>query len=224
MTRIRLIVMAALAVFCVSAIAASAASAASKGELVNSSKNELTKKNFTGTSGTTELRGSATIKCTADKATGSISSKTTGEETVTFTGCTALGISCKGGTATNSGEIIVLTAITVRKLDAEHDTLLTAILKAGTKEAGTIEINCSGVITKVKGSFLSTGIGLNALATSYTFEGKGTGKVQEPGAYESSTGEKISDSLESETGGKGFEKSAEIGTETVKFEESVQFI
>lgn len=217
--------MAVLAVFCISAVAAAAASA-SEGELVSTStKKALTKNKFTGTSAETELRGATTIKCKADKATGVITSATGGEMTVTFTGCTALSLPCKGGTATNSGEIITLVGLLVKRLAGQtKDTILTLVLANGTKTAGELAIECSGVKIKVKGSFLSVGITQKASSSTYTLEGKGTGKKQEPLEYENEAKTLVKNTLESNVEGGTFEASAEVGVEKVTFEEAAEFL
>lgn len=88
---------------------------------------------------------------------------------------------------------------------------------------GETEVVCSGLKIKMKGSALSQPIGLK-LSKSYTVTGKQKKGVQEPGEYEDEKSEKIKDNGEASIEGGPFEDCAGEGTETVTFEEEVQFL
>jgi len=230
MTRIRLIMLAAFAMLCMSAVASAAASA-SEGKLIktgSATKEALTKNKFTATSGETKLQiaDGQIIVCSADTASGVITSTTVGEQTVKFTGCKSksAGTSCKSvSPAGAAGEIITLTALEVSKLNATQDTITNKILKPGTttKEAGEVEISCSGVIIKVKGTFYSNGVTTGTKGTSIALSATQSGGKQTVQENEA----KVKTHLEAEfNGSKVFEEAGEEGTETVKFEESAEFV
>jgi len=229
MARIRLIVLAVLAVFCMSAVAAAAASA-SEGELVNKEGNALAKNKFTVTSGvgTLETASGTKITCKTDTGHGIITSKTGGELTVLFKGCTSSSLSCKGGKDEEgeapAGSIYVLVGLLVKKSNETERLILLTIHKPGTLEAGELEIVCSGIKIKVKGSFLSfTNFAINKLSKDYTLVFKQKKGIQEPDEYTNEKGEKIKNNLESSIEGGAFEKAGEETSDIALFEEEVQF-
>jgi len=235
MARIRLIVLAVLAVFCLGVVA-SAASADEGLEFVNSAKKALVKNHFTSVAkaATLETVGGATTKCESSTDHGVITSTTGGEVTVLFKGCTASGLSCKGGEdaagKAKAGEIIVLLGIlTTPSNKGTERLLLLTVLKTATKEAGEFSYECSGVPIIVRGSILtSNNYELNKLKTTYSlvFKSKGA-KTGEQSVTESENakGEKIKcKGLEANVGGAGFEKASEETTDEVTLEEAGQFI
>src|ERR1700689_575335 len=162
MGKLRLIVMAMLAVFCVGAVAAAAASA-SEGEFVNSKEETFKKNKFTSTSGvaTLETVSGTAVNCKTDTNHGIITSKTGGEVTVLFKGCEIKGIGpCTGGEDVGKpaeGEIIVLLGLLVKRSSTTTRLLLLTILNKGTKVAGETTFVCAGVATvAVKGSILTS--------------------------------------------------------------------
>src|ERR1700689_547806 len=231
MVRIRLIVMAVLAVFCMSAVAAAAASA-SEGEFVNSKEEILKKNKYTSTGGTTTLETAAGTKitCTSNTDHGIWPSRAGGEGTILFQGCTASGLSCKGGKdeagEPKAPEIFVLVGLLIKRSSATERLILYTIHKPGTLEAGELEIVCSGVKILVKGSFLGT-TNYKTKTLSKTIElsftqSKGKQAVTE---YENEKGEKVKcKGLESSTEGKAFEGAAFEGKETDTLEEEAQFL
>jgi len=239
MARIRLIVLAVLAVFCVGVVAAATASA-SEGELVNAKGEALIKNKIVGTSGTTRLETLAgtSIICTSNIARGIITSKTGGELTVLFKGCTSGALSCRGGKDSEgeapAGSIYVLVGLLIKRSNATERLILLTVHKPGTLEAGEIEIICSGVKIKVKGSFLTTNnIVIKKPATKYEFtatQEKGKQTVTE---YENEKGAKVKCSgLEASIEGLAFEgagqgggsKKTEVAKEDALFEEEVEFL
>jgi hypothetical protein len=243
MGKLRLIVLAMLAVFCVGAVAAAAASA-SEGEFVNSKSEALKKNKFTSTSGvaTLETVSGATIVCQTDTNHGIITSKTGGEVTVLFKTCTATGVgTCTGGEDTKKaaeGEIIVLLGLLVKRSSASTRLLLLTVLKPGTKEAGNAVFVCGGVATiEVKGSILtSNNYPTKALSTKYALEFKSKGAKtgeQSVTEYENEKGEKVKcKGLEASIEGLAFEGAGqgggklktEVAKEDALFEEEAQFL
>jgi hypothetical protein len=229
MARIRLIGLAVLAVFCMSAVGAAAASA-SEGELVNKEGNALVKNKFTVTSGqgTLETAAGTKIICKKDTGHGIVTSKTGGELTVLFSGCTSGGLSCKGGKDEEgeapAGSIYVLLGILVKPSKNGERLILLTIHKPGTLEAGELEIVCTGVKIKVKGSLLTfNNFPVGKLSKDYNFVFKQKKGIQEPDEYENEAKEKIKNHLEATVEGLAFEKAGEEGTDLVLFEEEVQF-
>jgi hypothetical protein len=225
MARIRLIVLAILAVFAVGAVASASASAASKGEFVNKEGKPLVKNIFTATSGETKLEtvNGSKVTCTKDLVLGVLTSATGGEATVHFTGCSTLGLSCKSTipVAQNAGEIVVLVALLTLKFSATQDVILDTILEPGTKKPGIIEFVCSGVKIRVKGSFYSEPITINAgLKTLVPVTAGQTKGVQNTKTNEAGVEAK----LETSTEGGAFEGSGQQGTETFHFLEEGQFV
>lgn len=224
MTRIRLIMLAMLAVCCMSAVASATASA-SKGEFVNKEGKALVKNNFTATSGTTVLTtvGGTKVTCTADLALGVITSVTGGEQTVHFTGCTSSSLPCKSTkpAASKAGEIVVLTGLLVQKLAAKEDTIVNTILEPGTKTAGTLAFECSGIKITVTGSFYSNGVtSEGALSKSWALKATQSSGKQTVLKNEAGVEAFLKTSIE----GKTAEQSAEEGTETVQFLEEGKFV
>jgi hypothetical protein len=154
---------------------------------------------------------------------GILTSATGGEATVHFEGCETSALSCKGVKPAGkvAGEIVVLVALLTLKLTATEDTILDTILEPGTKNKGEIEFECSGVKIKVKGSFYSNGITINAgLKTLWPVSASGTKGVQKVTKNEAGVEAKLETSVE----GKAFEGSSQEGTETFHFLEEGQFL
>jgi hypothetical protein len=228
MTRIRLIMLAMLAVCCMSAVASATASAASKGEFVNKEGKALVKNDFTATSGATRLETNAgvVVTCTADLALGVLLSTTTGEQTVHFTGCVSSTLPCKSTkpAASKSGEILVLSALAVSALTETEDTISNTIVEPGTKTAGTLEFECSGLKVKVKGGFYSNGVAVNGgLKKSWALKATNeSGKKGKQSILKNKAG--VEKTLETSVEGGEFKASSEEGTETSLFLEEGQFV
>ena len=224
MARTKLIALVVVAALSITATVTAAASAASKGEFVNSSGTRLVKNQFTATSGETKLEtvGGTKLTCKAALALGIDTSTTGGEGTTHFTGCTASGLACKSvKPAGVAGEVILLTAALVQKLSATQDTGLTTILAPGTKTAGEVELECSGLKIKVKGSFYGNGITVNAgLKTLWPATATQTKGVQSVLKNEAGVEKHLEISIE----GKAFEQMAVEGTGTAHFLEEGQFV
>jgi len=234
MARIRLITMAVLAVFCMSAVAAAVASA-SEGELVNAAGNALVKNKYTSTGGVTKLETEAgtEITCKSNTDHGIWTSKTGGEDTILFKECTTLkgAISCKGGKdeagEPKAGEIFVLVGLLIKRTNATERLILYTVHAPGTLTAGEIEIVCSGVKIKVKGSFLSTTnyktkVLNKTIELSATIIAKGKQGVTE---YENEKGEKVKcEGLKASVENAAFEGAAQEGKETDTLEEEAQFL
>jgi hypothetical protein len=143
-----------------SAVAAAVASAA-EGEIVNKEGNALVKNKYVSEGKTTVLETAAGTKviCTSNTDHGIWTSKTGGEDTILFKGCTSGGLSCKGGKdeagEPKAGEIFVLVGLLIKPSKALRLILYT-IHTPGTLTAGELEFVCSGIKIKVKGSFLSS--------------------------------------------------------------------
>jgi len=223
MARIRLIVLAVLAVVCVRAEASSSALARSaKGEFVNKKSEAFVKQAFTATSGETKLEttGGTKITCTSDLALGVNTSTTGGEQTVHFKGCTSSTLPCST-TGAATGEIVVLTGLLVTILAAEEDGVVNTVFESGTKKAGTLNFTCSGIKIAVKGSFYSNGIKTeSALLTLIPISATQTKGIQ--AILTNKAG--VERTLETSIEGKGFEKSGQAGTETVHLLEEGKFI
>jgi len=233
MARIRLITMAVLAVFCMSAVAAAAASA-SEGELVNAAGNALVKNKFASTGLVTRLVTAAgtEIVCKSNTDHGIWTSKTGGEDTILFKECTTLGgsLSCKGGKdeagEPKAGEIFVLVGLLIKRTNATERLILYTVHTPGTLTAGELEIVCSGVKIKVRGSFLSfSNYKVNVLKKTIVLVAKQKKGIQEPTEYENEKGEKVKcKGLESSTEGGAFEPAGQEGEETDTLEEEAQFL
>lgn len=227
MSRIKLVALAVVAALCIGAVATATAMAA-EAELLNSEGNALVKNKFSATSGETKIEtaGGTSIKCKADTVHGVVSSSTSGEVTILYTGCTTSEglFSCKGGKDASgeppAGSIYVLAGITPRALNAEEDAVLTTIHKPGTSTAGELEVECSGVKVKLKGSFLTQPFLGNGPNKSLVLEAKETKGAQGQTEYENAKGEKVKcEGLEASVSGGAFEKTGIEETETVAFEE-----
>jgi hypothetical protein len=221
MVRMRLIAVTLACLLLMGAAAADAA-LASKGELVNSEGKALVKNKFKGVIGATavETTGGRSVKCKAGTASGVETSKTEGEQTITYKECKSSveGVSCNSP-GQGSG-VIELKEVKLSTLPAKFpgDMPLTYILRASATE-------CAGVKGEIKGSYLSPVPSEGKLSTTYTFVSKQTKGVQEPSEYENTKGEKVKFAFEAAlSGSELFEKAGVSGIEEFTFEESAEFI
>ena len=233
MVRLRLIVLAVFAAFAVSALASATASA-SKGEFVKqSNKTGLVKGQFTATSGETllETKSGTKIACKTDVALGTITSATGGEQTVRFKTCTSSAIACKSITPSQvgaSGEVIVLTELKVEKMSLGDDTVANTILNAGTKTAGTLHIECSGIQIQVQGGFYGNAIPVNTKTAALSVALTATGGVKvglkagEQKVLTNEAGEVKH--LEAKIEAGVFEAASQEGTETLHLLEEGEFV
>jgi hypothetical protein len=234
MLRIRLLTLAILAVFCLGVVASAAASA-SEGEFVNKAEKTLEKNKFTSSGGKAVLETVSGTKteCTSETDHGIVTSKTGGEVTILFKGCTTLGLPCTGGEdaggKAGASELIVLLGFLIKRSTTTTRLVLLTILKTGTKEAGVFKYECSGVKVEVKGSILtSNNFKTKELKKEWelTFASKGakTGE-QSVTEYENEEGKKVKcKGLEASIEGGAFEKASETATAVDKFEEEAQFL
>jgi hypothetical protein len=233
MAHIKPIILAILTTLCINTTA-TATAAASEGEFVNSKSEALIKNKFTSSGGeiVLETASGATTKCTSVTDHGIMTSKTGGELTVLFKGCTSSGLSCKGGEdaagKAKAGEIIILLGILIKRSSATTRLVLFTILKTGTKEAGEFTLECQGVAIILRGSFLtSNNFKTNELKKEWVLEFKAGAKKGEQSVteYENEKGEKVKcKGLEANVAGAGFEPASESATATDKFEEETQFL
>jgi hypothetical protein len=232
MTRIRITMMALLAVFCLGAIAAATASAAAP-ELINS-KGEEFKGKFTGEggSGTLETVGGNEIKCSKTSATGEVTKAKGGETTITFTGCEALKgfAKCNSKPKKASGEIVTKLSFLLVLEFTSSGELEPAIYLTILPAKSTVELECTALQTLlVRGGLLALLGPEGKKGKTLTLEAKQSKGKQATTEYrESATGtRKLVEGLETEGKGAktfGFEQSGEAATATLTFPEEVELI
>jgi hypothetical protein len=173
--------MALAALFCLSAVSASSAFAAKKGEILNKNNVAPVLKGFKGTSnkkGFLETTAGSKISCTATSVTGTIETSTTGKATFTFTGCESGGLKCKAGSETPG---TVATPVLLKgAVKEEKDYILNTVngTEEGTSKA--IDIKCSTIDIKVKGSLLIPATPEETLKIEFTFNATGEKGKQTP--------------------------------------------
>jgi hypothetical protein len=173
-------------------------------ELVNSEGNELVKKDFTGTSGksTLETKSGEKVSCTAGTEPGEVTSPTTFNVSVVFTGCSAFGLLKCNTPGAKSGEI-AFSAEGGLAYASEVGEEVVADLKLPSE----VTINCTASETlKIRGSVICPIGPLNTAMMDLTLSCKQTKGVQAPAEYEDGAGEHITDILE--TKGEGLKKFA----------------
>jgi hypothetical protein len=178
MTRIRLMVVAALAIFAFSAVAAASAFAAEP-ELVKNGEagKEVLKKKITGTGGTAKLqvKGEGTIVCSALTSPGEVTGLKTGTSATVFTSCEFAGLKCKT-TGAKAGEIsspAEFTAVYAVKGGVDTPAVLV-------KPKSTIVIECGATQKlEVKGKFLATAEPVKTITEKGKLVGKQTEGAQE---------------------------------------------
>jgi len=169
---------------------------------------------------TVETTGGRSMKCKSGTGTGVETSKTEGEQTITFKECK----SSEGGVSCNSpgqsAGVVELKEVKLSTLPAKFpgDMPLTYILRASSVECATVK-------GQIKGSYLSPVPSEGKLSSSYTFVFKQTKGVQEPSEYENTKGESVKFSFEARLGlSEAFEKAGVGGNEEFTFEENAEFI
>jgi hypothetical protein len=218
MTRSRIIAVALAAMFCLSAIGAASAFAAPKGEIVNKSGAAPVKNKFSGTSnkkGFLETVTGSKITCKETAVSGTIASKTTGSASFTFTGCESGGLKCKAGSET-AGTVITPVTLTAAVVSSK-DYILNTVNGTEETTAKAIDIKCSTIDIKVKGSLLIPATPENTLKTEFLFNATGSKGVQTPEVTENHLAANFS--------GAGYSNASLQAEELkVKFEEEVEFI
>lgn len=167
--------------------------------------------------------GGEKVTCASALALGVDTSATGGEGTVHFSKCESSDLACKSvkPAASVAGEVIVLVTSTVKKLTSVEDTVLTTILEPGTKNAGEIEVECSGIKIKLRGSFYSNAIPINlGLKTLWPVSATQTKGVQHVLKDEAGVEAKVEVSIE----GKPFEGSGREGTGITHLLEEGEFV
>jgi hypothetical protein len=209
MTSIRIALAAFLVVCSVSAVATATALGA-KGELVNKKGEALVKNKFTVHDGTTaiETTGGSKMTCTEASGTGVVKSKTEGEDTVTYKGCSASGVKCNGE-GSEAGEI------KLTRWWRDFASLPSILL--GNSILTTLHFTCGGL---VKGTLLGDYAvpiePVEKFKTEFTFNAKETKGVQEP--FEEF------DTLKASIGGGKEEQAGVSGAETFHFEEEAEYV
>jgi hypothetical protein len=157
MTRIRVVVMAMMAVFAVGAVASASASA-KEGFFKDGTAEPATGHKFKGkllsATAVLQAKGHSAVTCTGATGTGEVLSVSTAEGTITFTGCEGFGKKCKtSGSA--AGEIVakelsLLPVLEKTSTGTFEPALRTKILKEVVFECGSAETE-----VKVTGDFLA---------------------------------------------------------------------
>ena len=212
-TRIGTVILALIAVFAMSAVAASAA------ELEQSPSSGKFKVESKG--GSFETTKGEVIKCSSVKGEGELTGAKTSKSKVSFEGCKAkeiIEVSCSTKGA-KSG--VIETEITSElvwlnksKKEAGEDLVLT-------KE---LEITCSIVKIKVKGSTICPVSPVNTKTTKIELTCKQSKGKQEFTEYENEKGEKKKDITESSKSGGAFVESGLESTETLTLEKEGELI
>ncbi len=252
MTRIRIIGLCLAAAFAISAVAAATASAeapeigrckkvtvkkagkyssATCTALKTGGEYEWTpgveKAKFTGTSATAtsptatlETVKKIKVTCSKEEATGEFTSpKTVGNIVVKFTGCKeGLGNVCHSGTE----EGVIITNVLSGSLQWENKELKHVALDL-VPESGEyfVEFTCGPANAKVKGSVL-VNVKAGKMETKPVEKYSGKGGKQKPEFYQTASGEKIKDVLESKLGATEFEQAGQTVTNDQTDEEALE--
>jgi hypothetical protein len=223
MTRIKITLMALLAVFCMSAVVASAASA-NEGEFVNGS-GEAVKGTATLKGKVTKLESSAgTIECKTNTGTATATNKTEGKLHVLFLECSSSVGKCQTAGETE-GHITVLADWRTRRDSQPSGAVLLLVepLNAAGElatEAKPLELKCGVITVKVWGSYLARIKPLGPPATNkFEFESTANGSHENTGEYEteSEKGVKHKDVLHANFG-LGWSVAAQVGSEEMTLE------
>jgi len=180
------------------------------------------KNKFTGVGGvgTLETVSKATVVCKTEASSGEFTSpKTAGNIEVKFTGCESAGNVCDTQHAA-AGEIVTnLLAGTVRW---ENKALKKAALDLVPQETELfVEFNCGPANVKVKGSVL-TNVKTGTMETKVVMKFTAKNGKQKPEYYETASGEKVKDVLESKLGAPPFEQAGQTITNTQTDEEALE--
>jgi hypothetical protein len=223
MKRVKITLMALLAVFCVSAVTAAAASA-NEGEFVNA-KGEAVKGTASLKGGETKTESSSgNIICKTSTGFFNATNKTEGTLHLLDLGC---GQSLLGKCQTSGdpeGHMTWLLDWRTRR-DSQPSgavLLLIAVLNASKElatEAKPFEYKCGASTVKVFGSYLTRIKPLNKLSNTFTFESTNGGSFENSGEYESEAekGVKHKEKLRANFG-LGWENVAQVGTEEMTLE------
>jgi hypothetical protein len=221
MTRIRMVVLAALAVFAVSAVA-NASAFASEPELVNSTGGSAAGTTVTGEAGkaTLQVKEEGSIICTKATNKGEVTGLKTGTGTTVFTGCEFAGLKCN--TTGTAGEISVTTSF----LAVYKGPVATAVPGVLTT-VSPLTIKCGSTQTLVvEGTFLSAAKPAKELTTKGEFVAAQKEGKQDTNEYEETKGGTVHTAslVTTGTGTKAFSKkeSGEEATLKLTFASAVE--
>jgi hypothetical protein len=209
-----------IAVLAMGAVGSATASAALP-EIVNKSGGELVKKKFTittvGTGHLTHIGSDIDTFCLNGTGTGEIQGLQGGQTTLNLKGCEIGGKTCK---TEGKPELIVPLSVTLVYLNkAKHSMALLYSTGSGAP------FICNEQKKKLIGSFLTRlpEVASNKLLTKVELSAEGSAGAQSPAEYENEKGEKIHSGLELEYLKEKFEAVGWSFTESLKFEEEVEF-
>ncbi len=184
------------------------------------------KQTSTGGKGTLQEVGKYAVGCTSESSVGEyVGTKEAKKVVVTFKGCKVPPFVCTSpGHA--AGELVTkpLEGRAVWKNEAKHEAALDLFPtpeKPGEKEPKFIEFTCGEALTvAVRGSVLVP-IQANKMSSTFTLKYKQKNGFQEVKDYEEE-GKLVEDILEANFEGKGWAKSGQTITATVKNEEALE--
>lgn len=209
----------ALAAVAVVSTGAASTALAAKAELVNRSGKALVKNKFKGVIGATvyETTGGARVKCSSGKASGTVTSTTTGVETATLEGCKDnLEDTCTTSGA-EAGTIIIERNFTWLRGEEGKPNYLSMEEKT--------RVECRSIKGELTGKALEPIPSLEKFSTAFTFTAKQKKGVQEPVEYENSKKEIVKATLEARLSASEILEQAGVeGNEELVFEEEAEFI
>lgn len=201
MHRIKVLGIAALALFAIAAISASSAMALPEYSVSST---------FTGTSGASTLetvKSGTTIECSKDKNSGSVTGKSgSGKFTVDFEGCKSGAAACNSE-GDKKGTILSEGTTTLGYISKSAKTVGVLI------KTTEVKISCGegALLAQVKGELICPITPVNTDTTSYTQKCEKSAKgVQTPQKFE---GSEKSEHLETSFGGAAFEESSLVTEE-----------